>query len=131
MIELVMVIVILGILAATALPKFVDLGKDARVASLSGLEGSVRSAVAIVKSAYLVRQASPVTLSDGTTVTVSTDTTIAGLPTADKAGIGQAIELSADFKPTYSDSIVTFELREKCYVSYDSKGNISKVIDGC
>lgn len=44
LIELVVVIVILGILAATALPKFVDLGKDARVAALNGLKGALESA---------------------------------------------------------------------------------------
>ncbi|MFO1344896.1 MAG: type II secretion system protein [Rhodocyclaceae bacterium] len=44
LIELIVVIVILGILAATALPKFVDLGTDARKGVLSGVEGSMRSA---------------------------------------------------------------------------------------
>ena len=44
LIELIVVIVILGILAATALPKFVDLSKDARVAALDGLQGAASSA---------------------------------------------------------------------------------------
>jgi MSHA pilin protein MshA len=44
LIELIVVIVILGILSATALPKFVDLGTDARKAVLSGVEGSMRGA---------------------------------------------------------------------------------------
>ncbi len=44
LIELVMVIVILGILAATALPKFVDLGADARTAVVKGAEGAMRGA---------------------------------------------------------------------------------------
>jgi MSHA pilin protein MshA len=44
LIELVMVIVILGILAATALPKFVDLGSDARTAVMRGVEGAMRGA---------------------------------------------------------------------------------------
>lgn len=48
LIELVMVIVILGILAATALPKFVDMGADARTAVMKGVEGAMRSANAIV-----------------------------------------------------------------------------------
>ena len=43
LIELVVVIVILGILAATALPKFVDLGKDARIAAVNGLKGAIES----------------------------------------------------------------------------------------
>ncbi|MCP5268283.1 MAG: type II secretion system protein [Zoogloeaceae bacterium] len=44
LIELIVVIVILGILAATALPKFVDLGGDARKAVMQGVEASMRSA---------------------------------------------------------------------------------------
>jgi prepilin-type N-terminal cleavage/methylation domain len=47
LIELVMVIVILGILAATALPKFIDLKSDAQVAGLQGVAGGVSSASAI------------------------------------------------------------------------------------
>lgn len=44
LVELIVVIVILGILAATALPKFVDLGSDARRAVLNGIEASMRGA---------------------------------------------------------------------------------------
>ena len=47
LIELVMVIVILGILAATALPKFVDLKSDANAAALQGVAGAVTSASTI------------------------------------------------------------------------------------
>lgn len=44
LIELVMVIVILGILAATALPRFVDMGGEARVSVMRGVEGAMRGA---------------------------------------------------------------------------------------
>ncbi|GAB3544514.1 prepilin-type N-terminal cleavage/methylation domain-containing protein [Noviherbaspirillum agri] len=44
LIELVVVIVILGILAATALPKFVDLSNDARSSVMKGVEASMRGA---------------------------------------------------------------------------------------
>ncbi len=53
LIELVMVIVILGILAAFALPRFADLGGDARVSTLKGAAGAIRSASAIVHSKAL------------------------------------------------------------------------------
>ncbi|WP_434362432.1 type II secretion system protein [Parasalinivibrio latis] len=43
LIELVVVIVILGILSVTALPKFLNYSTDAKNASLSGLEGAVKS----------------------------------------------------------------------------------------
>lgn len=48
LIELIVVIVILGILAATALPKFMDLGGDARKAVVDGVEGSMKAANAMV-----------------------------------------------------------------------------------
>lgn len=44
LIELIVVIVILGILAATALPKFIDFGKDARVAVIKGAQGALQGA---------------------------------------------------------------------------------------
>ena len=48
LIELVVVIVILGILAATALPKFVNISGDARVSVIKGVEGSMRAANAMI-----------------------------------------------------------------------------------
>ena len=47
LIELIMVIVILGILAATALPKFVDLRADANAAAAKAMAGSLNAANAI------------------------------------------------------------------------------------
>jgi prepilin-type N-terminal cleavage/methylation domain-containing protein len=47
LIELIMVIVILGILAATAIPQFVDLSAEAEAAALEGVAGAVSAAAAI------------------------------------------------------------------------------------
>ncbi len=47
LIELVMVIVLIGILAAVAIPKFVDLGADAKDAALKGVAGGLTSASAV------------------------------------------------------------------------------------
>lgn len=47
LIELVMVIVILGVLAAVAIPKFVDLKTDAVSAATQGVAGALSSAAAI------------------------------------------------------------------------------------
>jgi MSHA pilin protein MshA len=47
LIELVVVIVILGILAATALPKFIDLSTEARTAAATGVASAISSASAL------------------------------------------------------------------------------------
>lgn len=54
LIELIMVIVILGILAAFALPRFADLSGQAETASLAGVTGSLRSTSSIARAACLV-----------------------------------------------------------------------------
>lgn len=48
-------IVVLGVLAALAVPKFVDLGADARVAALKTLEGSVKTTMETVKVTAALR----------------------------------------------------------------------------
>ncbi|ASP46314.1 type II secretion system protein [Cognaticolwellia beringensis] len=54
LIELVVVIVILGILAATAAPKFIDLTGDARKSVMQGVQGSINSAVNLAHAKALV-----------------------------------------------------------------------------
>jgi MSHA pilin protein MshA len=92
LVELVVVIVILGILAATAIPRFISLTTDARVAAVQGAAGGLRAAVGLVQARYQASAAftSPVTMADGTTVAVSTGTT-GGFPTGADVGIGNAM----------------------------------------
>jgi len=54
LIELVVVIVILGILAATAAPKFIDLTGDAKKSVIEGMQGSVNSAMNMVHAKAIV-----------------------------------------------------------------------------
>jgi MSHA pilin protein MshA len=54
LIELIVVIVILGILAATALPKFMDMGSDARVASLNAVRGALGSVSSMAHGKFLL-----------------------------------------------------------------------------
>lgn len=55
LIELVVVITIVAILAAVALPRFVSLQRDARIAKLNAAKGAVAAASALVHSVYLAR----------------------------------------------------------------------------
>jgi MSHA pilin protein MshA len=57
LIELIVVIVILGVLSAVALPKFADLGTDGRKASIHALAGSVNTGIQMVRSLTAVRGA--------------------------------------------------------------------------
>ena len=54
LIELVIVIVILGLLAATALPRFINITTDARIASVQGIAGGLRSAASLARAQLLV-----------------------------------------------------------------------------
>lgn len=69
LIELVMVIVILGILAAVALPKFVDLKTDAKQAAVAGVAGALSSAAAVNYAARKVKGTA--VSATNTTVTVA------------------------------------------------------------
>ena len=69
LIELIVVIVILGILAATALPKFSDLQHDARMAKMNGLAASIKSAAALAHAQWLAN-GSPTTPAGTVSVTM-------------------------------------------------------------
>ena len=97
LIELIVVIVILGILAATALPKFAGLGGDARVASLNAAKGSLVATAAMAHGKYLANTTStplPSITVEGQTITFAT-TAVSGYPKAD-TGLAGAAGLSAD-----------------------------------
>ncbi|QFI39076.1 prepilin-type N-terminal cleavage/methylation domain-containing protein [Moritella marina ATCC 15381] len=54
LIELVIIIIVLGILAAIAIPKFTNLSSDARLASLRGMEGAMRSGANLIHSKAVI-----------------------------------------------------------------------------
>jgi len=62
LIELVVVIALLGILAAFAIPRFASLEREARVATSQGLAGSLRGAAAMAHSLFLAQGVNPVNM---------------------------------------------------------------------
>ena len=117
LIELVMVIVILGILSAFALPRFADLGSEARIASLNGLAGAIKSASSIAHADFLVNGVAPVVL-EGQSITM-----VNGYPTADAAGIQVAAQIdTADYALTGggagAGAVVTFAIQANCSITY-------------
>jgi MSHA pilin protein MshA len=83
LVELVVVIVILGILAATALPRFITVTRDARIAAVNGMAGGLRAAVAVSRARYFATgtNTSPIAMADGTSVAVGTTGAASGVPT--------------------------------------------------
>jgi len=107
LIELIVVIVILGILAATALPKFMGIQSGARAATLKGARGAVASAMNIAsatqQSQGLLSNVS-VTL-DGATITMKNR-----YPTA--TDIVTAAGLSAEYSTAVAAGVATIEVKD-------------------
>lgn len=114
LIELVIVIVILGILAATALPRFVDLSVDARLAALNGLAGGLRSGAAIARATQLAKG-----LSSSGSITVDGLVIVMkdGYPTA--SSINNMVTDTSGFTLSGpANNQARYTLRTNCFVTY-------------
>lgn len=134
LIELVVVITILGILAAFAVPRFASLEVAAREAAVEALGGSVRSASALAHALYLVDGTNPPTVNmEGTDVPITN-----GYPST--AGIEFALEDWTGFEHTPSSGVWDRDdasIQANCSVSYVEPANpgespsITVNIDDC
>ena len=98
LIELVIVIIILGILAVTAAPKFLNLQGDAREATLKGMKAAMESSASIVYSKAVIKG-----LETSSAATVDSIETAYGYPKATSAGIGATLDISkGDWTPASS-----------------------------
>lgn len=141
LIELVVVIVILGILAATALPKFVDLGKDARIAALNGLAGTLSTTASTWHSKCVIATSSnPAAVHDRPTINGTVYFMPYCYPDAGYSGArGKPdgfIELLIDYDSSVFELFVpdgnTSRFRmlsasdpTNCYVDYQQSGDIN------
>lgn len=97
LIELIIVIVILGVLAVVAVPRFIDLGSDARIAALESLEGSMRSASKLIN--VKARIENKTDCSTDPTIDVGSDaiTLRCGYPCPHPSGIALAVDADESF----------------------------------
>ena len=105
LIELIVVIVILGILAATALPKFMGIQQGARAATLQGARGAVTSAMNIASATQQSLGLGPnvgITL-DGVSIVMANR-----YPTA--AGIITAAGLSVEYSASAASTVATVQV---------------------
>jgi MSHA pilin protein MshA len=151
LIELIIVIVILGILAVTAAPKFLDFGSDARKSVLQGVKGSLGSAGSLVYGKAIIAgvqsQLSATSATTPPTPVTGVDL-VYGYPAATAASLQAATELSDFTFGTAAPGAIRIAAdtaglntgdtaNENCYVQYaQSTGAAVKPVitifsDGC
>lgn len=126
LIELVIVIVILGILAATAAPKFIDLQDDAKEAALEAVHGSMESVISLVNAKAIIAG------QDGDTGQITINSTgyalVNGYPSAVQvsgsgtdagAGVFGLLDLDSDFSESQdtANGVVTVSFKS-CTITY-------------
>lgn len=152
LIELIIVIVILGILAVTAAPRFFDFSKDARASTIGGLKAAIQGASQTIyaKAAIDGKLAG----TTATPISVEGVNTVNGYPTADEDGIIKAAQIDTTpttgewvFHPVTGTGIyIGLQSRPEtdadiitgaCYVLYKESAAaneapvISSVVSGC
>ena len=134
LIELVIVIIILGILAVTAAPKFLNLQDDAKKAAADGVKAAVASSAQIVYSKAVIsgyeKSASgkTVTAADGKTVAL-----VYGYPAATSAGIGNAADIDATWpgkEDTTAGTFVYTTSGSTCTITYTQATSSAGVVSG-
>lgn len=124
LIELVVVIVILGIMSAVAIPKFVDLQTDARISAMAGVEGAIRGAATLVYSKSLIEGEEDTDEGNGASSQVvvqglNIDTKF-GYPNGSATGIEIMLDLEGDITTGNDGTVVTFTYGSfsSCTITY-------------
>ncbi|MGI1680212.1 MAG: prepilin-type N-terminal cleavage/methylation domain-containing protein [Cellvibrionaceae bacterium] len=147
LIELIAVIVVLGILSAVAVPKFLSLQSAAIVSTMHGISGAVESATTLAYSQSVIDGTSHLAAS---TITVGSDTIdlVYGFPAGTATGIAKLVNYkSGDWKSRASSfpgawvywhgSIEQDAGAAQCYVRYrqstgvNIRPNVNFVTTGC
>lgn len=115
LIELIVVIAILGILAATAIPRFVDLSGDARNSARDGIAASIASGAALNYSARLANNASATAIQTCTNAALGLLVQGGTLPTG--------TSIAGSFASTVTGTIAT------CQVKYSTNGTESGTVN--
>ncbi|HET7588428.1 MAG TPA: prepilin-type N-terminal cleavage/methylation domain-containing protein [Gammaproteobacteria bacterium] len=124
LIELVTVIIILGILAAFAVPRFIDLSTQAREASVQGMGGSVQAASALAHSVAVANGTSTITSATAITMDGQAIDMVNGYPSASTIGIVTALQSVSGFDTPTAGDTTTFSLTDgpspstNCQVTY-------------
>lgn len=106
LIELIIVIVILGILAAYGIPKYIAIDKEARISVISQTEGSLHGASEMVHSVAAAKGISSGSVNIGT---INIDIATSQYPAASSTGIVAALSGTSGLNISYTGSVVSFK----------------------
>lgn len=133
LIELVVVIVILGILAAIAAPKFMDLQTDARISAINGLSGAIKSAVNMSYAKSIIKGTDKLDnfcgVKDNANISDCTNDatevfTKYGIPAADVAGIIEALQNEESYDQKNAAGPCDAEANDWCVYTEDTAKDI-------
>lgn len=127
LIELVIVIIILGILSATAIPQFINLQGDARASALMGVKSSLEGGATLIYSQATIageeQEANASIGRDGIDI-------VFGYPAATQSGIINAVDLSFDDINISGSNPILINLagdnNANCQVSYTAAGSFGQ-----
>ncbi len=116
MVELIVVIVILGILAAVALPKFMGLEKEARIAALKSMGGTMLSAAQMAHGVCMAQNCA-----NNATLTIEGQTIVFANGYPNNASIDLLVQSSEGFTPSAAGNRMTKAgaTTANCWVQYN------------
>lgn len=132
LIELVIVIVIIGVLSVVAIPKYIEIRSDARVASIQTALGAVRAASAMVRALYLAPGGAPASVSlDGVSINIVNGYAASASPgIALAAGISDGGSASGSYSVSATSTATTISVNgatmsTNCRVVYNTAASVS------
>lgn len=143
LIELVVVIVILGILAVTAAPKFIDLTSDAKGSVVQAVKASINSAADMAHAKALVAGKVKISTAADQSVVIAGETIALNYGWPINANMDELLELDDDITVAMSGTIATFTHADAatattCLTFYnnavgdaETRPTIKSVVTGC
>ena len=138
LVELVAVIVILGILAGVALPKFADLSSASRVSVINGIAGSLRSTIGIVRSKAFATGISIAPSNPGnqsaylvTTEAGTFEVDWRNLCPESRAELGDATTMAEQIDLSQENGLSIITTNRYTRIGYDIQGSGPPTANGC